>query len=77
MPALVVRAGAVLIVVLWVVAILTVVCLALGGAVRFQQVHFGRDRDELTVRLACSAAAAMAAELLLGDGARNQSNNDI
>jgi len=60
--------GVVLIVVLWVVAVLAVVCLALGGAVRFQQAHLRRNRDELTSQQALLSAVALGKNLLLGDG---------
>lgn len=61
------KRGVVLIVVLWVVVILAVVCLALGGAVRFRQVHLRRSRDELASRQALLSAAALAKNLLLAD----------
>ncbi len=61
--------GVVLIVVLWVVAVLAVVCLALGGAVRFQQAHLRRNRDELASQQALLSAVALGKNLLLRDGA--------
>ena len=61
--------GVVLIVVLWVVAILAVVCLALGGTVRFKHAHLRRKRSELAARQALLSAAALAKQVLLADAA--------
>ncbi len=70
------RRGVVLIVVLWGVAILAVVCLALGGTVRFKQAHLRRNRSELTAQEALLSAVALAKTLLLEDPAAADTEAD-
>ncbi len=59
--------GVVLIVVLWAVAILAVVCLALGGTVRSKLAHLQRNRSELIGQEALLSAAALGRERLRAD----------
>ncbi|MFW6061280.1 MAG: helix-hairpin-helix domain-containing protein [Planctomycetota bacterium] len=61
------RRGVVIVVVLWVVAILAVVCLALAGSVRFQQTHYRRTRDDVQSNEALRAGLAQARALLEAD----------
>jgi len=63
------RRGVVLIVVLWVVAILAVVCMALGGTLGFKQAQVDRARDDQAAEQALLSAVALAKSVLVADAA--------
>jgi len=63
------RRGVALVVVLWAVAILAVVCLALGGSVRFKQIQLARGREEIRLNQALLSAIEAGAGVLSADGA--------
>ncbi|MBS3734628.1 MAG: general secretion pathway protein GspK [Phycisphaerae bacterium] len=61
------RRGIVLIIVLWAVAILAVICLALGGTAQYRQTHARRGREAAVERAGLLAAGDRAKRLILDD----------